>query len=205
MDGEKILTDYTRDCTERMTRSDFGALNRIAELLETHLIPNLETVGIRLTLQPVSMAELSEKAYSVGNRDADIIFQASNFDMIFDPAVYFEVTNGRPGERSFSGQTDAELYRRALVMRETEPGDVLEYMQKWVSFQERFNQQLPAIPVYSNVYFDFYTDLLHDYDISQNSTWGEASIGSVKAEIPEVEVEEELQEEAGDGEIIIDG
>ena len=33
MDGEKILTDYTRDCTDRMTRSDFGALNRIAELL----------------------------------------------------------------------------------------------------------------------------------------------------------------------------
>ena len=196
VNGERVTLDLTMLYPQG---------NRIAELLETHLIPNLETVGIRLTLQPVSMAELSEKAYSVGNRDADIIFQASNFDMIFDPAVYFEVTNGRPGERSFSGQTDAELYRRALVMRETEPGDVLEYMQKWVSFQERFNQQLPAIPVYSNVYFDFSTDLLHDYDISQNSTWGEASIGSGKAEIPEVEVEEELQEEAGDGEIIIDG
>ena len=179
--GEKVTLDLTMV---------YPAGNRISEILGEHLVPNLEQVGIKLTMKPVSMAELTDTAYSAGNRDADIIYQASNFDVIFDPSVYFEVTGGEAGERSFSAQTDAELYRRALVMRETEPGDVLAYMQKWVSFQERFNEQLPAIPVYSNVYFDFFTDLLHDYEISENSTWGEASIGAVKAEIPEIEVEE---------------
>ena len=40
-------------------------------------------------------------------------------------------------------------------MRETQPGDTLEYMQKWLQFQEMINGYLPIIPVYSNVYFDF--------------------------------------------------
>ncbi len=180
--------------------------NKIADYFGQYLIPNLEQVGIKLTLKPVSMAELSATAYATGARDAEMIYFPTNFDLLFDPAVYFEVQNGQPGAWSFTHQTDAELYRRALVMRETEPGEVLEYMQKWVSFQERVNQQLPIIPIYSNVYFDFYTSQLHDYDIAQSSTWAEAILGAVKADIPEIEVPEEAEEaEAADGEIVIDG
>ena len=195
-DGWKLNADGIREkmiLGEKVTLNltlVYPAGNRIVEILEQHLVPNLEQVGIRLTMKPVPMGELTDIAYSAGNRDADIIFQASNFDMIFDPSVYFEVVDGQTGEWSFSAQTDGELYRRALVMRETEPGDVLSYMQKWVSFQERVNEQLPILPIYSNVYFDFFTNLLHDYDISESSTWGEASIGAVKAEIPKVEIEE---------------
>lgn len=185
INGEKVALELTML---------YPASNRINELLEKSLVPNLETVGIKLTMKPVSMAELTEAAYAVGEREADIIFQASNFDMIFDPAVNFEVTAGQPGERNFSGQTDAELYRRALVMRETEPGDVLSYMQKWVSFQERFNEKLPMLPIYTNVYFDFYTPLLHDYDITRSSTCSEALMGAAKAEIPEIEVEEPAED-----------
>ena len=72
-------------------------------------------------------------------------------------------------------------------MRETKPGDVLSYMQKWVLFQQRVNETLPIIPVYSNIYFDFYTAKLHDYDIEQSSTWPDAILGAVKAEIPAAE------------------
>ena len=197
INGRQVVLDLTMIYPEG---------NRIGAYFAEYLVPNLEQVGIRLTLKPVSMAELTEVALGGGERDADMFYQATNFDLLYDPAVYFLVENGQPGEWSFTRQTDAELYRRALVMRETEPGDVLEYMQKWVSFQERFNQTLPMIPIYSNVYFDFYTSLLRDYDIVQSSTWTEAILGSVKADIPgyEIEVAEDA-EEAGDGEIVIDG
>jgi len=33
MDSKKILTDYAQDCTERIMRTDFSALNQIVELL----------------------------------------------------------------------------------------------------------------------------------------------------------------------------
>ena len=32
MNGERILEEYARDCTERMMRTDFSALNQIIEL-----------------------------------------------------------------------------------------------------------------------------------------------------------------------------
>ena len=167
------------------------------------MIPNLKEVGIELTLKPVAMKDIWAIAYADGDRDVDMFYHPSNFDLLFDAAPYFSVQNGNTGAWNFSRQTDAELYRRALAMRETEPGDVLGYMQKWVSFQERVNEQLPIIPIYGNVYFDFYTSLLHDYDIEQSVTWGEAILGAVKADIPVIEVEEEAAE--GEEEIEIAG
>ena len=48
---------------------------------------------------------------------------------------------------------DKELFAAAVAMRTTEPGDVFGYMQHWLSFQDRFNEVLPMIPIYSNIYF----------------------------------------------------
>ncbi len=175
INGRKVALDLTLAYPEG---------NQIGEYFVQYLVPNLQEVGIKMTLKPVSMTELHRIAYSGEERDVELFYQASNFDRIFDPAVYFEVRKGQPGEWSFTRQTDAELYRRALAMRETKPGDVLSYMQKWVLFQQRVNETLPIIPVYSNTYFDFYTSRLQDYDIEQKSTWPSAILGAVKADIP---------------------
>ena len=151
--------------------------NTIGETLEKALIPNLEAVGIKLAMEPVPMVDLLSVLYKKdGERDADLIWVASNFDIVFDPALQFTVgSNGEPNW-SYTNCEDVELYRLALNMRETEPGDVLGYLKKWISFQERFNETLPMIPVYSNSYFDFYTGSLQDYDITLRPTWGEAIV-----------------------------
>ena len=195
INGERVVLDLTMLVVEG---------NRIIRAFEDYLIPNLEEVGIRLSIKEAPMSEISRNVYKVEDRDADLIYFASNFDIIFDPSVFFVV--GEAGENwSFTNLTDREVYDLAVDMRQTEPGEVLEYMQKWVAFQERFNEVLPMIPIYSNVYFDFYTDLLQDYVITERTTWGEAIIGSVKAEIPEFEVEEAEEDEfAEDGEVVID-
>ena len=102
----------------------------------------------------------------------------SNFDLVFDPSVHFyEDENGKPCF-FFTQYEDEILYQLAVDMGDTEPGDALEYMRDWIEFQKRFNQTLPMIPVYSNTYFDFYTNVLHDYMISENVTWGEAIVGT---------------------------
>ena len=67
-------------------------------------------------------------------------------------------------------------------MSRTEPGDALTYMQNWVAFQERFNEILPMIPIYSNYYYDFYTSSLADYSISSHITWGEAIVPATMAQ-----------------------
>ena len=196
VNGERVVLDLTMVYPEG---------NKIKDYFEEYWLPNLEEVGIRLTLQPASLLEIARIAYSGEPRDVELFYHPSNFDLVFDAAPYFEIQNGQTGHWNFTRQTDGELYRRALAMRETEPGEVLEYMQKWILFQERVNEQLPILPIYGNVYFDFYTSQLHDYDIDQSVTWGEAILGAVKADIPEVEVEE-TEEEATEenGDVVID-
>ena len=165
---------------------------------ETDLIPNLEKVGIKLTMEQVPMNELLTRYYKQGERDMDMIYMASNFDIIFDPSVYFRV--GPEGEMnwSFTNHEDKELYQLAIDMRMTEPGNVVEYLQKWIAFLERFNETLPMIPVYSNIYFDFYVRPLRNYDIAGHATWGQAIVAAYMSdEEPEVP-EEEGMEDGGD-------
>ncbi len=163
--------------------------NQIAEHLEKHFKANLEQVGIRLTMEALPMGELLSHWYRQTERDEDMIYLASNFDLLFDPSVYFN----DEGEWAFTGLADEKLYEEAISMRKTEPSDVLTFIQHWIAFQERFNQTLPMIPLYSNIYFDFYTGYLQNYQISQNATWGEAIVGAyLSAEEPAEEGEEEL-------------
>ena len=69
---------------------------------------------------------------------------------------------------------DEELYKLAVSMRQTEPGDIYGYVSKWMDFQDRYNEVLPTIPIYSNIYFDFYNEYLQNYEITAQVTWTQA-------------------------------
>ena len=59
---------------------------------------------------------------------------------------------------------------------------------------------LPCIPIYSNIYFDFWNPYLQNYHITAHVTWTQAILESYFGEPPE--------EEEGDadfGEIFMDG
>ena len=179
--GEKVTLDLTLV---------YPAGSRMGEMLKTLLIPNLEEAGIRLTLQEAEMPDLLAMYYRQVPRENDMFFLASNFDLVFDPSNGFETENGIPTWRN-TGCADETLYSLASDMRKTTPGDTLAYCIKWVEFQKRFNEVLPMLPLYSNVYFDFYTPALHDYVIQQNVGWGQAILGASLYD----EVEEEDGEE----------
>ncbi len=164
--------------------------NTIGATFEKYLKPNLEEVGIKLEIETVPMAELLSVYYGQSDKAADMIFLASNFELVFDPTAAF-TGNGNEPVANADGEA---LYNLAKGMNTTEAGDVLSYMQNWVAFQERFNESLPMIPIYGNVYFDFYTDYLQEYAIMQNSSWSQAIVGAYLAE----PVEEEEAEEAGE-------
>ena len=48
-----------------------------------------------------------------------------------------------------------------------------------------FLKKLPALPVYSNVYVDFYPLVLHGYEISSNISWPQAIMVSYLADYVE--------------------
>ena len=203
MTEKKITLEFTLAYTEGSS---------IAESFEKNLIPNLEKAGIKLELVPMDFAQLLNQFYYPEYREADMYFLATNFDIVFDPTTAFITeTDEETGEEIHTwvttGCRDEELYELAVNMRQTEPGDVLTYCQRWIEFQKRFNEVLPMLPIYSNIYFDFYTVFLHNYQISENISWGQAIVGSFVSgtrEVPE-EAEEDEEAQAQDEELIQDG
>jgi len=153
----------------------YPAGNRIADTLQENFIDNLNKCGISLALVPTEMQDLLTSFNREAERTTDMICLASNFDVVVDPAVAFsgDTTEGHEiWNNTYSN--DEELYRLALDMRKTQPGAIFEYVKKWVRFQERFNEVLPTIPIYSNIYFDFYSSMLQNYYITGHVTWSQA-------------------------------
>lgn len=160
-------------------------------LLERHMVPYLLQAGIRLTLVPAPMSRVFEEYYKEENREMDMILMATNFTPLSELSAYQEDDQGRH-LWSYTKCEDEELYNLSVALRKTTPGDVAGYLQNWAAFQTRYNECLPAIPLYSNFYFDFYRRDLRNYDVSANVYWTEAILGASLEKESETGEEEEI-------------
>ena len=59
----------------------------------------------------------------------------------------------------------------AWDMRSTAAAETHEYALKWLAFQKRWVEQMPIVPLYTSVYFDYYTSKLQDYFVAQYMSW----------------------------------
>ena len=141
-----------------------------------HLVQNLKEAGIGLKLVPVGFEQIVDAHIRQEFGSFDLMYLGDNFNISFDPTLFFW-TDGNEGEESGADSLKAayeELSALSEDMDRTEPRDLLGYTTKWLHFQERLSELLPVIPVYSNIYFDFYTRELHDYRIEEYVSWGDA-------------------------------
>ena len=160
--------------------------NHIVDTLQENWLDNLAEVGIRVTLVPEDMEELLKSYYREKERTTDMIYLATNFHVIVDPSITYS-TDPTPDHLIWNNtySDDEDLWFRAVNMRQTHPEDIYDYVSKWISFQERYNEVLPTIPLYSNIYFDFITNQLQNYHITAHVTWTQAILESYFGEAPE--------------------
>ncbi len=179
--------------------------NHIVDTLQERFIDNLNKCGIKLTLVPTPMLDLFYSYYRETERTTDMIYLATNFHVVVDPAITYSndtTANHEIWNNTYSD--DEELYQRAVDMRKTEPGSVYEYVTKWIRFQERYNEVLPAIPIYSNIYFDFFTPLLQNYNITSHVTWTQAILEAYFATEARETAPAQEEENTGDDEMFFD-
>lgn len=154
----------------------------IADVIQANSVENLKACGIKLTFVPASAKDLLSAYYRQTERTTEMIFLATNFNTVYDPAISLCTDTSANHQLWNTMYTNDEiLYRLAVDMRRTTPGDEFTYLTKWIAFQKRYNQVLPAIPVYSNTYYDFYTPQLHNYSILSHTNWAQAIIESYLA------------------------
>ncbi|MCR4876658.1 MAG: hypothetical protein K5922_05775 [Clostridiales bacterium] len=174
--------------------------NHIIDTLPENFIENLNECGIQLTLVPEDMETLLASYYRETERTTDMIYLATNFHVVVDPAITYSTDtseNHQLWNNTYSD--DEDLWYRAVNMRKTDPKDIYDYVTKWVSFQERYNEVLPTIPVYSNIYFDFFSTQLQNYYITAHTTWPHAILEAYFGEAPAAEEDAEGTEEAEEG------
>ena len=136
----------------------------------------------------------------------DMFYLGDDFNIEFDPQLFFLAGDPNDPEEDTLAWAHSQMAEYARLMCETEPSDALSFVKKWIIFQEELSDLLPLIPVYSNVYFDFYTIDLQFYDILKYITWGDAIVPAIfeRKEIKPVEEEEEEPEDLEEGEEIFD-
>lgn len=148
------------------------AENDLGQQIKACMDPQLAQTGITLEIREVPWDEIRKDYYANGDRDCDMYVVAMNFESAFEAADAFD-----PYDLSanYSRIQDEELYQSVWSINSTSK-TAGEYVTTWYSFQEKFVDVLPMIPLYSNIYYDFYTDCLHDYYPQSVGTWGEAML-----------------------------
>ena len=141
------------------------------------------------------MSELVMQYYRMAETQYDMYFLATNFELVYDlSSAFVETEDGRHVWKS-SGVESEKMWEEAAAMRQTKAGDLLTYCTHWLEFQKEFAEVLPVLPIYSNVYFDFYPRVLHDYVITTHATWPQAIIPAYLADDEEPAEEEDAEEE----------
>ena len=156
--------------------------NVMADVLKELFVPNLAQAGIRLTLVPMDMRTLVRSYNDRDIEGIDLFYLGDDFNIEFDPQLFFLPGDADAPEEDTLAWVHAHLYELSRNMCATEPRDALGYIRKWIAFQEELSDYLPLIPIYSNVYFDFYPRELQGYNILKYITWGDSIVPSVFGE-----------------------
>lgn len=166
---------------------------------------NLAKVGIKIEFVAEPMESLLRSYYREAPRTTDMIYLATNFHVIVDPSITYSMDT-TVGHKVWNNtySDDETLWEDAVNMRKTEPGDYYEFVSKWMTFQERYNTVLPAIPIYSNIYYDFFIPELQNYNIVNNVTWSQAILAAYFGLAEDEEPVEADEEPADDGSMNFD-
>lgn len=165
--------------------------NDAAQLVVDMYAETLPQIGAALDVDVIPFHDLLMDYYrDDGERKYDMNFMATNFVATFDPYLVFLQNAELQGSVNNPGIVDDELLDLAFEMRHTEPGDLFTFEERWIKMQERFNEVLPSMPIYTNIYFDFHTDWLQNYYPNAEYSWPMAIMYAFYAE-PEPQPEEE--------------
>lgn len=173
-----------------------------ASILVEQIVEPLAEIGIVLEVDVLPFETLLEHYYRQRERTYDMMYLATNFISIFDPYFVFNTDDAYQGTQNTTGLRDPQLEALALSLRQTESGAFLEYTQKWLAFQKYFNEVLPMLPLYSNVYFDFFVTDLYGYYPNEDMNWPIAMLYATIGAPEETEFEI-LEDESGGGDLIL--
>ena len=148
--------------------------NRMCELIEQMLLPNMQSVGFDVSVEEMSYSEMLAQYYRDETRTCNMFALATNFTYVFDVTNTWRPGEAYQGHVNTTGYESSDMFSVANALRNTEPGDTATYVKRWLTLMRAFSKRLPAIPLYSNTYYDFYASNVHGYEPNSNWSWSAA-------------------------------
>ena len=150
--------------------------NAVSDLLVVKLQenPDLAAAGVQINQTVMTFGDLINYLYRDDTQDPKygvptygMFNLATNFSPIYD----LRNTYTTDPEKIKAGYNtnfliDEKLEQLAIDMVLTDPEDREGFKQKFVDFIVRWNELLPDLPLYSNIYHDFYNDKLQNYNMN---------------------------------------
>ena len=154
--------------------------NPVSDLLNTMLPGEMEKVGMKLNSTTVEFGVLLNNLYRQGIDKPT--YHMFNLATGFVPisSYWYEMSTDEKYFGSYNQNfiKDEEIEKIALEMKKTPADDKEAWLDLWVSFQKRYNELLPNIPLYSDQYHDFLSNKIKGYEPDGLWQWDQAILYS---------------------------
>lgn len=155
-------------------------------LLKLQDNPDIKEVGMDIEQTIMSFDEVLLYMYRDGKNDKKYEipkFGIYNLAEEFTPKYDLSKNYTRDPEMVKAGYNinfllDEELENTAKSMVDLSPESEEEYKENFVDFVIRWNELLPDIPLYSNIYYDFFNTKLKNYQMNSFTPMSEAILYS---------------------------
>ncbi|MDR7857753.1 ABC transporter substrate-binding protein [Tissierella sp.] len=147
--------------------------NAVSDLLVVKLQenPDLAAAGIAINQTVMTFTELLNYMYRDASVDAKygvptygMYNLATNYTPIYDPTTTF-TTDPEMVKAGYNTNflLNKDLESKAKAIPLTDPSDRAGFLTKFADYVVLWNELLPDLPLYSNLYHDFYNEKLKDY------------------------------------------
>lgn len=148
--------------------------NVVADMLVVQLQenPDVAAAGIKINQTVMAWGDLLNYMYRDGTVDPKydvptygMYNLASDFTPVYNRSTAYSTDPDmiKAGyNTNFLFDEKLEAASKAMVLLAPEDKDI--FKEKFVEFVSRWNELLPDLPLYSNLYHDFYADKLKDYE-----------------------------------------
>lgn len=154
--------------------------NEVSELLVTMLAnnPDVATAGMEIRQNVMTFAELLNWMYrdkSVGDQYGVPTYGMYNLATGFTPIYDMSYSWTMDPELVTQGYNTNFLFDENLdkismdMVYGVDASDTEKYRQLWVEYIDLWNELLPEVPLYSNIYYTVFVDKLKGYE--QSSLW----------------------------------
>ncbi len=150
--------------------------NAVSDLLVVKLQenPDLAKAGIQINQTVMTFTELLNYMYRDGTQDPKYgVPTFGMFNLATNYTPRYDLSRTYPVDPDMVAQgmntnflLDEQLDKLSKEMVLVDPTDREGFKAKFVSFVDRWNELLPDLPLYSNIYYDFYNAKLKDYNVN---------------------------------------